>query len=167
MRRARMARRSRQFIGLTALLLVLVAGATANAAETEAFAAAIAKINQYRSDHDRGTVTVDARLTKAARRHARAMADRDFFSHVGADGSNMGKRVIEAGYIWRLAAENIAAGMVGPADAIESWIDSPGHRQNLLLKGATHMGLAHVRVDPDPGSVNFKDYWVLLLAAPQ
>ena len=95
------------------------------------------------------------------------MADRDFFSHVGADGSSSGKRVTQAGYIWGLVAENIAAGMVTPIDAVETWIDSPGHRQNLLLKGAMHMGLAHVRVDPDPGSVNFKDYWVLLLAAPQ
>lgn len=161
------ARRRFSHLAGAVLLLSLVAGMSAKSADRQTVDAAITKINQYRTANDRGAVTTDKRLTAAALRHARAMADRDFFSHVGADGSNMGKRATEAGYIWRLMAENIAAGMPDPADAIETWIDSPGHRQNLLLKGATHMGLAHVRIDPDPGSVSFKDYWVLLLAAPQ
>lgn len=150
-----------------ALLLCLFTGVSPVAADKDAITAAITKINHYRTDHDRGIVTMDDRLTRAARRHAKAMADRDFFSHVGADGSRMGQRVTNAGYVWHLVAENIAAGMTDPSQAVENWIDSPGHRQNLLLKGAAHIGLAHVRIDPDPGSTNFKDYWVLLLAAPQ
>ncbi len=105
-------------------------------------------------------------LEAAALRHARAMADQDFFSHTGADGSSMGERLTEAGYIWKLVAENIAAGMATPSAAVRTWIDSPGHRQNLLIKGATHIGFAHVRRDPDPGSVTFRDYWVMVLAAP-
>jgi uncharacterized protein YkwD len=151
---------------LVAFVLALFAWTPTQSADLAEFSDAISKINQYRATHGRATVVPDERLTKAALRHAQAMADEDFFSHVGADGSRMGQRVTEAGYIWHLVAENIAAGMMTPSHAIDTWIDSPGHRQNLLLKGAKHMGLAHVRRDPDPGSVNFRHYWVLLLAAP-
>ena len=138
----------------------------ATAADKAAIDAAITEVNRYRGEHGRGLVTLDKRLDAAALRHARAMADRDFFSHTGVDGSSMGQRLSQAGYIWRLVAENIAAGQKGPIDAVRTWIDSPGHRQNILMKGATHIGLAHVRRDPDPGSVTFKDYWVMVLAAP-
>ena len=131
-----------------------------------AITTAITKVNQYRGEHGRGLVTLDQRLDKAALRHARAMADRDFFSHTGADGSSMGERLSQTGYKWTLIAENIAAGQKTPIDAVRTWIDSPGHRQNILLMGAIHIGLAHVRRDPDPGSVTFRDYWVMVLAAP-
>ena len=93
------------------------------------------------------------------------MADRDFFSHTGADGSIIGQRVSDAGYNWRLVAENIAAGMRDPKAVVESWVDSPGHRRNMLLPGLLHAGVAHVRHDPDPGRLSFRDYWVLVLAA--
>ncbi len=166
MRRAPTARHRPSFSTAVALILLL-AGVPAHASDSDAVLEAIALINQYRSDNDRARVIRDARLSRADHRHARAMADRDFFSHVGADGSGMGKRATEAGYVWRLIAENIAAGMAEPIDAVETWIDSPGHRKNLLLRGAAHIGIAHVRIDPDPGSVTYKDYWVMLLAAPQ
>lgn len=94
------------------------------------------------------------------------MAARDFFSHTGADGSTVGRRLTQTGYIWGLVAENIAAGQTGPMEAIRTWMDSPGHRHNILMKGVIHVGLAHVRRDPDPGEVSFKDYWVMVLAAP-
>ena len=136
------------------------------AADRVSIAAAITEVNKYRGEHGRGLVTLNKYLDAAALRHARAMADQDFFSHTGADGSSMGKRLTQAGYIWRLVAENIAAGMKDPINAVRTWIDSPGHRQNILIKGAIHIGLAHVRRDPDPGSITFKDYWVMLLAAP-
>lgn len=129
-------------------------------------AAAIARVNRYRGEHGLGPVTLERHLNRAALRHARAMADQDFFSHKGPDGLTLGRRVTATGYIWGLVAENIAAGQESPMDAIRTWIDSPGHRHNILMKGVVHIGLAHVRRDPDPGSVSFKDYWVMVLAAP-
>jgi uncharacterized protein YkwD len=129
-------------------------------------AAAITRINRYRRQHRRGRVTLHARLNRAAQRHARAMANRDFFSHDGPNGSTVGQRVTQTGYIWGLVAENIAAGQQNPKEAIRTWMDSPGHRHNILMKGVVHVGLAHVRRDPDPGEVSFRDYWVMVLAAP-
>ena len=129
-------------------------------------AAAITRVNHHRARHGRGRVTLHRRLTKAALRHARAMAARDFFSHTGVDESTPGQRLTRAGYIWGLVAENIAAGQHTPIEAVRTWMDSPGHRHNILMKGVIHVGLAHVRRDPDPGEVSFKDYWVIVLAAP-
>jgi len=65
-----------------------------------------------------------------------------------------------------LVAENIFAGQKNASEAIQTWIDSPGHRHNILMKGVVHIGLVHVRGGPDPGDVRFKDYWVMVLAAP-
>lgn len=131
-----------------------------------AIARAIARVNRYRARHGRGLVAYHSRLNKAAYRHAKAMANRDFFSHTGADGSTFGRRLTRTGYIWGLVAENISAGQRTPMEAITTWIDSPGHRRNILMKGVIHIGIAHYRRDPDPGDVSFKDYWVMVLAAP-
>jgi len=53
-----------------------------------------------------------------------------------------------------MIAENIAGGQTGPMEAIRTWMDSLGHRHNLLMKGVVHMGLAQVRRDPGPGEVS-------------
>jgi uncharacterized protein YkwD len=131
-----------------------------------AYAEALSRINNFRTLHGQPSLEADHRLDLAARRHAQAMAEDDFFSHTGADGSRIGQRVSKAGYKWRLVAENLAAGMADGEAVVLQWIDSPGHRQNLLMAGLRHVGLAHVRRDPDPGKVTFRDYWVLVLAAP-
>ncbi len=167
MLRGRTGRRSRTGLAAAAFLAAMIPALPARAADVGAIDTALIKVNQFRSENGLLPVTLDRRLTAAALRHAQAMADRDFFSHVGADGSEMGSRLSAAGYIWRLVAENLAAGMKNPLEAVQVWIDSPGHRQNLLLKDAIHVGFGYVHRDPDPGSVTYKDYWVLLLAAPQ
>ena len=128
--------------------------------------AALDEVNGFRAANRKAPLTRNPLLDRAAQRHAQAMADRDFFSHTGADGSIIGQRVSDAGYNWRLVAENIAAGMRDPKQVVKTWIDSPGHRQNMLLPGLIDAGLAHVRRDPDPGRLGFRDYWVLVLAAP-
>lgn len=157
---------------LCAALLASCARATAGgdpsvASIRSSEATALILINRLRGENGRTPLTLDPRVTKAAMRHARAMAEQDFFGHVGPDGSQIGERLTRAGYIWGLVAENIAAGMTTARDAVRTWQDSPRHRHNMLLEGARHAGIAHLRREPDPGSVTFGDYWVLVLAAPQ
>jgi serralysin len=127
---------------------------------------ALQEVNGFRVANSEAPLTRDRNLDRAAERHAKAMADQDFFSHTGADGSIIGQRVSEAGYDWRLVAENIAAGIRDPVRVVGTWIDSPGHRKNMLLPGLRHAGLAHVKRNPDPGKLSYGDYWVLVLAAP-
>lgn len=123
-------------------------------------------INRFRIANGLSQLLFDTRLAVAAAGHARAMARDDFFSHTGSNGSKISQRVSKAGYPWRLVAENIAAGMQNGVEAVDVWIDSPGHRKNMLTEGLTHAGIGYSRVSPDPGKVVYEHYWVLVMGSP-
>jgi len=88
----------------------------------------------------------DERLRKAARAHSADMAKQNYFSHVGLDGSSFVDRIARAGYPRSsAAAENIAYGYATAADVMKGWMNSEGHRNNILncsLK-AIGVGLAY------------------------
>ena len=97
---------------------------------------------------------------KMAEEQARAMAARDKLDHsVTRDFSD---RLHAQGYSARAAAENISAGYHTLAEAFSGWRNSPPHRQNMLLNGATRIGIAAVQA---PKS-KFKVYWALIIAEP-
>jgi len=123
-------------------------------------------LNKFRAVNGLTRLAYDKRLATAATKHAQAMATADFFSHTGANGSSISKRVSNVGYPWRLVAENIAAGMQGGEEAVAVWIDSPGHRKNMLTEDLTHAGIGYAGVSPDPGKVVYEHYWVLVMGAP-
>ncbi len=150
------------------LFLLVVFGATMPPAHGDPAIpnAAYARINAIRAQSGLAPVTPDRRLIAAARRHARDMASNDFMSHVGSDGSRSGSRADAAGYRWRLIAENIAAGPDDALAVIALWMESPGHRHNLLTPDAVHAGLAHVARDGASPRASYENYWVLMLAAP-
>ena len=76
-------------------------------------------------------VTTDTRLAAAALAHSQDMVDRDYFSHTSPDGKGPGDRATAAGYpSW--SGENIAAGYPTPAAVVQGWMDSPGHKANIL-----------------------------------
>jgi uncharacterized protein YkwD len=60
------------------------------------------------------------------------MASRGYFDHTTPDGVTFDKRITAAGYRWSNAAENIAKGQSTPAAVMQSWMNSPGHRANIL-----------------------------------
>lgn len=97
-------------------------------------------------------VATDERLRDAARGHSQDMAANDYFSHTGQDGRSPFDRMSDAGYP-NPAGENIAYGYRTPADVMAGWMDSTGHRDNLLNCGhaAIGVGLAY---DPDG-----RPYW--------
>ncbi|WP_417913305.1 CAP domain-containing protein, partial [Candidatus Electronema sp. TJ] len=83
---------------------------------------------------------LDERLSVAAQTHAMNMAELDFFAHRGQDGSSPSARAAAAGWPWG-AGENISAGHATAAGAIKSWMQSSGHRWNMLRAEYTHIGL--------------------------
>jgi len=123
-------------------------------------AAAASMISGYRTNNGLAAVTLDPELTRLAEAQAAIMAKRDRLDH------NAGKpfvvRLKASGYDAKLAAENIGAGYHTLAEAFSGWRDSPPHRANMLLKGATRMGIAAIYT---PMS-QYKVYWALILAAP-
>lgn len=119
-------------------------------------------INRYRASKGVQPLTLNARLTEAARRHSADLARLDRISHKGSDGSNPWNRVEKAGYAPKLAAENVGAGQRSLAEVIRGWQESKGHDHNLLLPDATQMGIALVK---NPAS-SYGTFWTLVLATP-
>ncbi|MFI1248749.1 sigma-70 family RNA polymerase sigma factor [Streptomyces anulatus] len=89
-------------------------------------------VNTERAKEGCGPVTVNDQLNTAAQRHSADMEAKDYFSHTSQDGRDPGDRITAAGYQWSTYGENIAKGQRTPADVMRSWMDSPGHRANIL-----------------------------------
>jgi uncharacterized protein YkwD len=123
-------------------------------------AAAETMISNYRQNNGLGTLALDPNLMKLAQEQAQAMAARNKMDHDVARPFKT--RISGSGYDAKIAAENISAGYHTIAEAFSGWRDSPHHRANMLLKGATHMGIAAVYV---PNS-KYRVFWALILAAP-
>jgi len=123
-------------------------------------AAAASMITGYRANNGLPAVTIDPELTRLAQQQAAVMAKRDKLDHGVAKPFNA--RLKASGYNAKSAAENVSAGYHTLAEAFSGWRDSPPHRANVLLAGATRMGIAAVYT---PTS-KYKVYWALILAAP-
>lgn len=108
-------------------------------------------------------VRCDARMVRAARDHAKDMVRRDFFDHDSPDGQSIADRATRAGYAWQAVGENLSAGRETAGEVVQAWLDSPGHRDNMLDPDMRDAGVAYVRADPDPGEVRYGKYWVLTL----
>ncbi|MEG3439854.1 CAP domain-containing protein [Pannus brasiliensis CCIBt3594] len=118
-------------------------------------------VNQQRQQRGLSRLTLSQELDTAADRYASDMANQDFFSHTGKDGSTMRSRVEKAGYTgWTTLGENIAAGQTTPEAVVNAWMNSSGHRANILNSKFTHMGLGYAYLANDTGQVNYKHYWV-------
>ena len=105
-------------------------------------------------------------LLAAAQDHSNDMAQDDFFSHTGADGSSVGDRVRNSGYQYSTTGENIAAGQTTPAQVVEGWMNSPGHRANILNPNYTEIGVGYEYLQNDTGSVNYNHYWTQVFGTP-
>ena len=105
---------------------------------------------------------MDPQVTAAAEALAKDMAKHDHMSHIGPDGQDVGRRLLAAGYPYRLAAENIAAGQASVEEAVEGWKKNGPNSRNILLAGAMHAGIAY-EIRPD---TKYKTFWTLVVAAP-
>jgi uncharacterized protein YkwD len=113
--------------------------ATGNAAEV------LRITNAERAKAGCSALTVNAQLTTAAQRHTDWQAANDTMSHTGAGGSNPGSRITAAGYRWRSYGENVAYGYSTPAAVMTGWMNSPGHRANILNCSFKEIGIGVAR----------------------
>jgi uncharacterized protein YkwD len=126
---------------------------------TDANAAAAADtvtclVNAERSKRGLRAVSRDADLGQAARKHARDMVRRGYFSHVSPGGSTLGDRLRSAGYGrghgWR-AGEALGWGtgsLATPNALVDEWLDSPPHRRILLDSGFRELGVGIAPGEP-------------------
>jgi uncharacterized protein YkwD len=89
-------------------------------------------VNQERAAAGCGPLTEDPLLRKAAQGHSDDMAARGYFDHTDPDGADPGQRITAAGYRWSTYGENIAMGQQTARSVMTSWMNSPGHRANIL-----------------------------------
>jgi uncharacterized protein YkwD len=101
-------------------------------------------INQERAAEGLPALTANSKLTSAARRHSADMACTDTWSHTGSDGSTPASRISDAGYSWSRVTENIAASSsqyFSPSSVVNLWMNSPGHKANILDPNVIHIGV--------------------------
>lgn len=158
---------------LAALCLVLVTAAVsarAAAPPQPLLDEVLTLTNQARAEAGLPPLTVNPLLAAAAQEHAEAMASGAFFDHRNPEtGTDPGSRVNAEGYRWSVVAENIAAGDPTPAEVLTGWLNSPGHRANILNKDVREIGVGYFFKPNDtfPGPTGYGHYWVQVFAASQ
>ncbi|MFF8731049.1 CAP domain-containing protein [Streptomyces sp. NPDC015171] len=111
------------------------AGLTRTAAEV------LALTNTERGRAGLPPLAADPLLSAAAQAHCGDMVARDFYAHTSPDGGQPWDRARAAGARRRTIGENIACGQRSPAEVVDGWMNSPGHRANILKREFTHLGV--------------------------
>jgi len=97
--------------------------------------------NEYRARYGLPALIWNDTLAQAARLHSADMAYNDFIAHEGSDGSDIGERITRVGWEWRIVKENVAVGQETPDIVVNGWINSPGHRANILSEDIRYLGV--------------------------
>ncbi|MBK8914238.1 MAG: CAP domain-containing protein [Phycisphaerales bacterium] len=118
-------------------------------------------VNEERVARGLGPVKFNATLEAQAEEYACELIHYDFFAHVNpVTKSTLSDRAEQFGYIYRVVGENLAAGQQSPAEAFRDWMESPGHRANILDGRFTELGIG-IRSGGTYGL-----YWVQEFGAP-
>ena len=142
----------RWLVASAAILFALVCPAAVQAATPAEM------ISGYRLAHGEGKVTTDAALHRIAEEQAKAMAAKDELDHSAL--RPFSARVTQLGPV--KSAENIAYGYDSFPKTLGQWIDSSGHRYNLLMHGASRVGIASAK-----SAKSGRTYWAMVIAAPE
>ena len=121
----------------------------------DAFANQVVKlVNEERAKAGLSPLSVNSKAANAAQTRAREIEKS--FSHTRPDGSSFNTALTEAGVSFRGAGENIAYGQTTPQQVMEGWMNSSGHRANILNANYTSIGVGHYK---NGAGV---DYWTQL-----
>jgi uncharacterized protein YkwD len=101
----------------------------------------------------------DASLYSAAAVHSLDMARRNYFEHRSPEGADVANRAAAVHYAWKSVGENIAGGDRSVAEVMQTWLDSPGHCENILNPRFDDVAVACVA---QPGS-QWGTYWTMVL----
>ena len=118
----------------------------------------IRAINAQRQNAGLAALARSDALMTAAERHACDNAGHNHMSHVGSDGSKLGTRIDRVGYVYGKANENVGYGYARVADMVQGWMQSQGHRRNILERGTREIGVG-IATGRDG-----RPYWVMVSA---
>ncbi|WP_059172463.1 SafA/ExsA family spore coat assembly protein [Bacillus sp. FJAT-27445] len=103
----------------------------------------ISLTNQERAKHGLKALTHDWELSRVARYKSVDMRDKNYFSHTSPTYGSPFTMMKNFGVAYRSAGENIAAGQTTAAEVVRAWMNSPGHKANILNKGYTRIGVGY------------------------
>lgn len=120
--------------------------------------------NTARADAGAPVLRANALLDRVAQGHAEAMAYGGYFDHIDTQRRGVGERLLAAGYNYRWCGENISAGKSTAEAVVQWWLESAGHRANILQLEFIETGFGYCFIERDKNA--FHHYWVQVLAAP-
>ena len=123
-------------------LLLLFLVATQAFASDITRASVVAAMNEYRAEHHLPPLREDARLDAAAGDRMRDMEDQAYWAHDAPDGRSPFTWLEPNGYTFHFAGENLATGFDTTEVLVEGWMESPGHRANILSPHYEDCGIA-------------------------
>ena len=125
----------------------------------EGSAEALATINAIRAEARLQPLAFHGGLSDVAWLHSADLVVSEACGHTGSDGSELEDRMDLSSYEWLAIGENVACGQASAEQAIASWMDSAGHRENMLSPEFTHAGVG-VEMDPERGPI-----WTVVFAS--
>lgn len=148
---------------------LVLAGLLTGAGLADPAGEVLARVNAAREAAGCAPLVAEGKLAAAAMAHSDAMARKGFFDHTGPRGDTAGDRIRAAGYPWRRFGENIAAGQASAEAVVAAWLDSRGHRRNILNCAFRETGIALTfQADDAPidgNSAPYRYYWVQVFAS--
>ena len=126
----------------------------------------LTRIDAERREAHRRPLVLDPRLSAAAQRHADDMLAQSYFAHRDRDGKTVRERARAAGYEWTAIGENIALDQQSVKEVVESWMRSPGHRENILDRRYTQTGIG-LALGRDPKTGEYRVLWVQTFGLPR
>lgn len=101
-------------------------------------------VNEIRAENGLKPLTQDWQLSRVARYKSQDMRDLGYFSHTSPTYGSPFNMMKSFGISYRTAGENIAKGYSTPEAVVNGWMNSPGHRANILNSSYTHIGVGYV-----------------------
>ena len=121
-------------------------------------------VNEERTETGLDPLAIDNQLDRAAELHTDEMVQADRMSHQLPGEAGLGDRVSATGFDWTRLAENVAAGYTTPEAVVDAWMNSPGHRRNILNADFTSLGVGYEEASDDaPGDTDV--YWTQVFGA--
>jgi uncharacterized protein YkwD len=106
-------------------------------------------------------LTWSCQLGDSATTHTKDMTTYNFFGHFGSDGLRAGDRLFASGYDWSHYGENIGTGFISAVEAMDGFLESPGHCKNIMNPESTTFGSSMMSGD----NLDYQSYWTQLFSA--
>jgi uncharacterized YkwD family protein len=116
--------------------------------------------NEKRAANGLKPFILHIKLSQVARDKSKDMLDKQYFNHDSPTYGSPFKMMKDYGIHYSYAGENIAAGHPTPVNVVNGWMDSPGHRANILNKSFTHIGIGYIK-----GNQGYGTYWAQMFLA--